>query len=158
MIVVAVIAILAAIAIPAWNDSSAKSKARSEVNSFLAEIAAKEEQYHQDNGVYLDTSASACPSTTTAAGSGNVTTCFNSGTWASLRINPPEQYAYCSYYVKTGSAATNPAPPIGTLNTSPATTWYYVLATCDMDNNTSVNSQYLTSNLDTTIQKANEGH
>jgi prepilin-type N-terminal cleavage/methylation domain-containing protein len=157
MVVVAIIAILAAIALPSWGHESRQSKARSEVNAFFAEIAAKEEQYHQDNGVYLDTTAATCPSTTTATGSGTTTSCFLTTPWSNLRIAPPEQYAYCKYYVKTGAAGANPTPPIGTLNTAPATTWYYVYAVCDMDGSSSVNSQYLTSNLDSKIQKANEG-
>ncbi len=157
MIVVAILAILAAIAIPSWMHESKKSKARSEVNAFIAEIRAKEEQYHQDNGVYLDTSSSPCPSTTTGTGSGTSTSCFLSTPWSNLRIAPPEQYAWCTYYVRTGLAGVNPSPPIGTLNTNPATTWYWVLATCDMDNSPSVNAQYLSSNLDSTIQRLNEG-
>ncbi len=156
MIVVVVLGILAAIALPAWTKDSMKSKARSETNAFLSEIAAKEEQYHQDNGVYLDTSASTCPSATSSSGSAS-TSCFLSTPWSSLRIAPPEQYSYCTYYVKTGAAGVNPSPPIGTLNATPATTWFWILATCDMDGSSSVNSQYLTSNLDNTIQKANEG-
>ncbi len=156
MIVVAIIAILAAIAIPSWGDESRKSRARSEVNAFFAEIAAKEEQYHQDNGVYLDTTASVCPSATSSTGSAS-TSCFLNSTWSPLRIAIPEQYAYCTYQVKAGSAGTAPGNPIGTLNSNPATTWYYILATCDMDNSSSVNSQYITSNLDNSIQKANEG-
>ena len=156
MIVVAIIAILAAIAIPSWGHENRQSRARSEVNAFFAEIAAKEEQYHQDNGVYLDTTASVCPSATSSTGSA-ATACFLNSTWAPLRIAIPEQYGYCTYQVKAGAATVNPSPPIGTLNTNPATTWYYILATCDMDNSSSVNSQYLTSNLDTKIQKVNEG-
>lgn len=153
MIVVAIVAILAAIAIPAWTHESRQSKARSEVNAFFAEIAAKEEQYHQDNGVYL--ALAACPASSDPTGSGS-TSCMTSGTWLNARIAPPEQYVYCSYSVTIGNAGVNPSPPFGTLNTAPATTWYYVLATCDMDTTVAANSQYLTSNLDSTIQKQNE--
>lgn len=154
--VVAVVAILAWIVVPMWTKESGTSKARSEVSATFAEIQAKEEQYHADNGVYL-AEPTACPATTSPTGA-NSTACFIGGTWAALRIAPPESTAFCSYTVVTGNAGVNPAPPIGALNANPSSSWYYVLATCDMDNNATTNSQYLSSNLDTTIQHVNEGY
>jgi prepilin-type N-terminal cleavage/methylation domain-containing protein len=159
MMVVAVVAILAWIVVPTWTKESGKSKARSEVSSVFAEFQAKEEQYHADNGVYL--AVPACPATPNAAGT-DITNlgvnCIATASWIALRFAPPETKMMCSYQVVIGAAGVDPAAPIGTLNSNPASTWYYVLATCDMDNNGATNSQYMSSNLDSTIQSVNEGY
>jgi prepilin-type N-terminal cleavage/methylation domain-containing protein len=163
LMVVAVVAILAWIVIPTWTKESGKSKARSEVSSVFAEFQAKEEQYHADNGVYL--AIPPCPATPSAAGTditGTGVNCIGTASWLALRFAPPEKTMMCSYQVVIGIAGQDPAgsvpPPIGTLNSNPASTWYFVLATCDMDNNSATNSQYMSSNLDSTIQSVNEGY
>lgn len=156
--VVTIVAILAWMVVPMWTKESGKSKARSEVAAVFAEIQAKEEQYHADNGVYLDESTTPCPSTASATGS-NATSCFLAGTWAALRIAAPESTAFCSYTVTVGLSGVAPPTPAGfTLNANPSSSWYFVLAQCDMDNDSTTNSFYLSSNLDTKIQSTNEGY
>ena len=59
MITVAIIAILAAIAVPVFTKQSRKSKASSEANAVFAELSVREEQYKLENGAYL--TAAACP-------------------------------------------------------------------------------------------------
>ncbi len=157
--VVAVVAILAWIVVPTWTKESGKSKARSEVAAVFAEFQAKEEQYHADNGIYL--AVPTCPAAPSAAGTDITATgvnCIATASWLALRFAPPEKTMMCSYQVVIGASGVNPAPPIGTLNANPASSWYYVLATCDMDNNATTNSQYISSSLDTTIQSVNEGY
>jgi type IV pilus assembly protein PilE len=157
MMVVAVVAILAAIVIPTWSKESGKSKARSEVSAVFAEFQSKEEQYHAENGVYLVSGM--CPATPNPSGQ-DVTAagCTTSAAWLALRIASPEQKLLCTYEVQIGAAGTNPTPPIGTLNTNPASSWYWIHAKCDMDHDTTKDSEYLSSNLDSTIQSVNEGY
>jgi len=68
MIVVAIIAILAAIALPAYSDYVIRGKLVAGTNA-LAALRAQMEQYYQDNRTYLSVSssiASPCASSTTA--------------------------------------------------------------------------------------------
>src|SRR6266704_725933 len=65
-VVVVLIGILAAVAIPSWTRESRKTRGDSEINAMFAEIAAKEEQYKLDAGVYL--AAVTCPTTPSSAG------------------------------------------------------------------------------------------
>ncbi len=154
MVVVVVLGILAAIALPAWSGDSRKAKARSEVNAVMAELAAKEAQYKQDNASFL--AAAACPASPATAGQ-SATSCTASGTaWNKLRIALPETTLYCSYQIVTGTSSQTPSPPSPFTMPAQATGWYYILATCDMDGKTG-NSTYFTSSWDTKIQASNEG-
>ncbi len=154
MVVVVIIGVLAAIAIPAWGHESRKSKARSEVNAVMAELAAKEAQYKEDNASFL--AAAACPASPATSGQ-DATSCTASGTtWNKLRVALPTSTLYCSYQIVTGTSSQTPAPPSPFAMPSQATGWYYILATCDMDGKTG-NSTYFTSSWDTKIQASNEG-
>jgi hypothetical protein len=42
-------------------------------------------------------------------------------------------------------------------STAPVTSWWYIVAQCDMDNDTSVNSCYFTASYDVKTQAMNEG-
>lgn len=155
MVVVVILGVLAKLAIPAWTDQSNKSKARSEVNAVLAELAAKELQYHQDNNAYL--TATACPAAPAQAGQ-DASSCLASGTaWTKLRVALPEKTLYCSYAITTGTSSQTPSPPSPFTMPAQATSWYYIVATCDMDGK-STNSSYFTSSYDAKIQASNEGH
>jgi prepilin-type N-terminal cleavage/methylation domain-containing protein len=155
MIVVAVIAILAAVVIPSFMTDSAKSKARSETSAVFAEFSSKEEQYHSDYGTYR-ASSTTCPSTPSGTAQ-SIATCLTNADWLALRIASPSNTLACTYAVTTGAAGVNPNPPSPfVLATSPASTWYYIFATCNFKNS-ATNSTYLTSNLDSKIQASNEG-
>jgi prepilin-type N-terminal cleavage/methylation domain-containing protein len=156
MITVAIIAILAAVAVPAFMKETRKSKASSEVGAVFAELSVREEQYKLENGVYLD--AAACPA---MAGLGptsrDATGCIASGlAWNTLRVRLPETNLYCSYEITTGTG-TGTNNPGGFTFTSPALPWFYILATCEMDGNTSVHSTYFTSSVDSKVQQLNDG-
>ena len=56
MITVVVIALLAMVAVPAYNDSIRKGR-RADAKSMLSTIAARQEQYFMDNKTYADTTA-----------------------------------------------------------------------------------------------------
>jgi prepilin-type N-terminal cleavage/methylation domain-containing protein len=160
MIVVAVVAILAAIAVPAFTGESRKAKGDSEVPAFLAELGIREGQYLLENGVYLATGASessAFPATPTPAPQ---TLSALPASWTTLKVRPPEQTARCTYVVIAGTATTGAAGPIasGTFGyVAPAKNWFYILAHCDLDGNPAVDSYYFISSDSATIQKTNPG-
>ena len=154
MITVAIIALLAGIAVPAFFGESRKSRARSEVTWVFAELGIREDQYRLENGAYLN--AAPCPAAPSAVAQ-DATPCVATGQpWASLRVRLQETQLYCSYEVVagTGTGTNNPG---GFTFTSPAGAWYYIIATCNMDNNTAVNSTYFVSNIDSNLQRQNEG-
>jgi type IV pilus assembly protein PilA len=159
MVVVTLVAILAAIALPSFASESRKAKGDSEVNAFFAELAVREEQYAIENGRYLSTSAgesTTFPATPSAKGQALGTL---PATWQSLKVQAPESSARCGYVVIAGTKSTAP----GTIASatfgfaSPAKNWFYVLARCDLDGNSAVDSYYFASNDDAKIQKSNYG-
>jgi len=156
LITVAVIGILAAVALPGFFKESRKSQASTEVAGMFAELATREEQYKIDNATYL--AVPACPATPSATLQ-SIASCLASAEWTALRVIAPQSQMRCSYDVVIGDAGVDPTPPAGfTLPTSPAIGWYYVHATCDMDGVNTLLSEYLQSNLDTTIQELNPGY
>jgi prepilin-type N-terminal cleavage/methylation domain-containing protein len=154
MITVAIIALLAGIAVPIFSGESRKSRAKSEVATIFGELAIREEQYVLENGAYL--SAPACPATPLASGH-PVAPCLAVGQpWEAMKVRIQETTVMCSYQIVGGiGAGTN--NPGGFTFTSPVTSWYYILATCDMDNDNTTDSTYFMSNLQAAIQVQNEG-
>jgi len=157
MIVVGVIAVLAAIVLPAWTKESQKAKADTEVNAMMTEIMFKAEMYKSENkGSYL--SAAQCPSAVTPAGSDWNTSCASATGWTTLKVSAPDKTMYCTYQVVAGAKGTTPTPPSGFTMTTPTQAWYYVVATCDMDNRSSTTSAtFFGSSVDTKLQKQNYG-
>ena len=156
LITLAVIGILAAVAIPGFFKESRKTRAATEVTGMFAALSTAEEQYKIDNAAYL--AVPACPGTPSAALQ-SIASCVASAEWTAMRVLPPQGQLRCSYDVVVGAAGVDPTPPAGfTLPASPATGWYYVHATCDMDGDNTVLSEYLQSNLDTTIQELKPGY
>jgi len=157
MIAVAIIAILATVVLPHWLRDSRKAKARSEVNAMFSELSTKEEQYALDNGAYLSTTA--CPSSPATAGQ-DATPCTANptGIWYPLRVILPETNLYCSYEVVTGDSTTTPAPPAPfAMTSSVPQSWYYIVATCDMDGSSTTNSRYFRSSYNAEIVPDQEG-
>jgi prepilin-type N-terminal cleavage/methylation domain-containing protein len=159
MVVVTLISVLAAIALPSFTSEARKSKGDSEVAAFFGELAVREEQYGVENGKYLSTSAGESvtfPVTPTAAAQtlGTLPT-----TWQTLKMRTPESSARCGYVVVAGTK-TDSAGTIASTSfsyTPPAKNWFYVLAHCDLDGNTAVDSYYFISNDDAVIKKLNYG-
>lgn len=158
MVVVTLIGILAAVALPSFAGQSRKAKGDSEVGAFFAELAVREEQYAIENGRYLSTGSEATtfPATPSAAGQplGSLPT-----TWQTLKIRPPESTARCGYVVVAGTKAETPGSIASTAfgYTAPAKNWFYVLAHCNLDGNATVDSYYFASSDDARIQKTNYG-
>ncbi|HEY0193409.1 MAG TPA: prepilin-type N-terminal cleavage/methylation domain-containing protein [Kofleriaceae bacterium] len=159
MITVAIIAVLAAIALPSFTSQTRKAKGDSEVASFFAELRTREEQYAVENGKFLSTGTSETntfPVTPSAAGQALGTL---PATWQSLKIRTPEDRARCGYVVIAGTK-TDAAGAVASTSfgyTAPAKNWFYVLARCDLDNDSTVDSYYFISNDAATIQKINYG-
>jgi prepilin-type N-terminal cleavage/methylation domain-containing protein len=159
MVTVVLVGVLAAIALPSFAGETRKAKGDSEVNAFFAELAVREEQYALENGRYLSTGASetaTLPATVSP-------TLQNLGTlptaWQTLKIRAPESSVRCGYVViagtKTDTAGSIAATTFG--YTAPTKNWFYVLAHCDLDGNTAVDSYYFASSDDAKILKSNYG-
>lgn len=157
MVVVAVIAILAGIAVPAFFREARKTKAGTEVAAFFAEIAVKQEQYKSDHSVYL--AMDACPSTVPSGDGVQSSTCTSTTPWTSLNIAAPESKQRCQYTAIAGAPGESASGlPAGVTFTAPTqVSWYVVWAICDGDGNSAVNAIYYASSVDTTIHKLNEG-
>lgn len=156
MVVVAIIAILALIVVPTFVREGRKTKGGTEVTAMFAELRTKEDAYKSENSVYF--AAAQCPSSVSTSKYDFVSVCKTTGSaWETLRVQPTESKLLCAYKIDIGAAGVNPVPPTGcTLPTNPAEGWFMITATCELDGQTG-NSQYVTSSLDSSICKLNEG-
>lgn len=155
MITVAIIALLAGIAVPAFFGESRKSRAKSEVGAVFGELSVREEQWQLENGSYL--SAAACPAAPATQGQ-DPTPCIAAGQpWANMRVRIQEALVYCSYGITSGTG-TGTTNPNGFTFTSPAGSWFYIIATCNMDGDSTLDSTYFVSSESSQIQSLNDGH
>jgi type II secretory pathway pseudopilin PulG len=152
MVTVAIIAVLAAIAVPVFTREARKSKGSTEVGEVFAEFAVRQDQYRTENGSYL--ASAACPAAPAVKGQ-DVSTCLASGgAWDKLRVRI-NQKLYCSYEVVVGDT-TGTNNPLGFTFTSPDGPWFYIVATCDLDGRSGTNSRYFLASNSTTRQVQNE--
>lgn len=156
MVTVAIIAILAIVAVPAFFREGRKVKADSEVNAMFAEITAKMEQWKVEKGAY--TNLAPCPATVPSGTAIESSTCRDSTEWLALRINPPESKMRCSYEVVAGTKDDDATNPLGFVWASPEVSWYYVTATCDLDGSAGTNAMFFVSSTDSKIKKQNEAN
>jgi prepilin-type N-terminal cleavage/methylation domain-containing protein len=159
LVVVALVGILAAVALPSFAGESRKAKGDTEVAAFFGELKVRQEQYAVENGRYLSTSSgesATFPATPSASAQPLGTL---PATWQTLKVRTPESSARCGYVVvagtRTDSAGTMATTTFG--YTPPAKNWFYVLARCDLDNDAAVDSYYFISNDSSKIQKTNHG-
>lgn len=161
MVVCAIIAILAAIALPSFASQSRKAKGDSEANAFMAELRVRQEQYQLEKGSYLSTGA-------------NETDMFPAGlptdeyrplgtlpaSWTALKFGAPATRALCTYVVQTGTPDSGTVGPIGAsfgMVASSAKNWFYILARCNLDGASSAYSWYFISNTNQKLQRLNHG-
>lgn len=165
MIVVVVIAILAAIAVPLFLREGRKVKGQSEANAMTGEIATKLDQYKSETTKYTNATTlqnsvpATCPSAP-SAGVDATATCLMSGSaWSDLRVQPLQAKLRCSYKIQVGDAGGALAESIaGVLFTPPTTTgWYLITAQCDEDGQGPPNAIYYRSSVDVTLQSVNDG-
>ncbi len=162
MIVVVIIGVLAAVAIPAFTKNVKKSKA-SEVAAIIGEMKAKEELYKSEFGAYLSTGASEAAKFPALGASEPALKAIEPrpAEWVTLGFNPGRRL-YCAYVVIAGDANAVPptawgqalVPNTGTERQQP---WFYVTAECDWNRNVAANSLYGMSGTQTLMVTQNEG-
>jgi len=157
-IVVVIIAVLAAIAIPVFTSEARSSKSDAETTAMITALSLAEESYKLENGSYLSTGASETDTWPTAPGPAPQALAPHPATWDALKLVSPSDTARCAYVVVAG----NPGDPAGAIATAdfgytaPATApWFYVLARCDQDNDSAKDGYFFKSNADTTIKSIN---
>jgi type II secretory pathway pseudopilin PulG len=162
IIVVAVLAILAAVAIPAFFGASNKQKAQAEIQIMFAELREKAERFKSDNtdasvnpiGAYLP--AAACPPAPSHPAQ-DATACVAAGMpWQKMAVNLVRKNLHCSYAITTGLKGVPPAPPAPFTMPTPAVSWYFIVATCDFSPNAGF-STYFVNSVDGNVQSINEG-
>jgi len=161
MVVVAIVGILATLAVFTYTKQQQKVRA-SEVNAVFAEIQMRQEQFHLENGRYLDiggdgeAAADYIPDMTTEGPSNsrrpiNLATGGADNEWEPLRLNFDKSQLYCAYTVianetdaPQGTAAqarlsgsrcdilTGIGPDAAVLPLPP-TNWYCLIAICDLN-------------------------
>lgn len=163
LVTIAVIAILVAVVVPAFTSESRKVKGSSEVPPIFNDIRTRMEQYMQENGQY-PASLGESPTWPTTPGPTTQSVFPMPAAWLALKITLTSSTdVYCGYTWVTGLAgdSTNigaQAQLLGFPATAPAVDWYYILAHCDLDGNSAKDSWYLTSSIDPTIKKLDEGY
>jgi len=160
MVVVALIGVLAAIALPSFFATGRRAKAESEVAPYFQDLRTRMDQYYQENGAYPTSlgESTTCPATPLETKQ-NIYSCPDWPTFQALKVKVSGDHdVYCAYTWVTGLAndASNIGPR-GTLFgfTAPATDWYYLVAHCNLDGNSAVDGYFFTSSLDPAIQKRN---
>jgi prepilin-type N-terminal cleavage/methylation domain-containing protein len=160
-IVVSILGVLAAIVIPNWADSARNRKYDPEISAMFTEISTREEQYksEQGNGAYL--MAAQCPASPSPNGIDFNASCVTGATaWVTMRVVATDPTIRCTYQVTTGLPASVPAPPApcpGPGVNPIAGSWYYDIATCDMDGNGGTNATFCMTSWNTATQKLNYG-
>ena len=159
MVVVALIGVLAAIALPSFAGTSRKAKGDAEVAAFFAELAVREQQYAIEHGAYLSTASdetTTFPATPSASAQALGAL---PATWQTLKIRTPESSARCGYVViagvRDGAAGEIASTSFG--YAPPAKNWFYLLAHCNLDGNGAVDSYYFATSDDARVQKTNYG-
>ena len=162
MIVVALIAVLAAIAIPAFSGESKKARAESEVMPFLVEIGNKQEAYAQTHPGYQST-LQWLPVAPGLLDKNTRPFTVPTGTWTDLRIEPPNDKGRCIYFTRAGDASEGAGnlgdAELAACNISydpPPMNFYYALAMCDMDGD-GIHSCYMISSDNSTLSKVRPG-
>jgi prepilin-type N-terminal cleavage/methylation domain-containing protein len=169
MVTVAVIAILAAIALPSFFGEARKNKAFSEVQPMFNDLRVRLEEYLQEHGTYPPTldETTLHPSLALGTTRNPINPMPPAWTDIKVRISGPDQ-VYCGYTWVTGLADVGAGtPPVGygsigpeaTLFgfTRPVTDWYYLLAKCNMDGDAAKFSYYFSSSVTPEIKKLDEG-
>jgi type IV pilus assembly protein PilE len=158
MLVVAIIAVLAAIAVPMFSSQASSSKGESEAVGMTTALSIAEENYKLENATYLATGTGETDTWPATPSSTPVDLAPYPTTWTNLKINPPFSQARCGYVVVTGNPG-DPAGAIatGTFNWTPptGTAWYYVLGHCDLDNDPSVDGYFFFDSVGKSLKESN---
>ena len=163
MIAVAIIAVLAGLATVAFRSYISQSKA-AEVSGMFAEIKQAEEAYKGEYGMYVSTGANENDLYPALLGSGEpAAKPWNppqNSPWATLGVSPTSSKLYCGYVAIAGAAGTQPSGTLGQQAYSGqrlATPWFYVVAKCDLDGDSSTLSEFVSPHNRSDILEFNVG-
>ena len=161
LVVCALIAILAAVAIPTFFGENLRARGMAEVQPMFNDLRTRMVEYAGENGAYPASIGEGTLHPTTPVSTAQALLPLPA-TWNAIKIRITNtSNVYCGYTWVTGLAgdATNiGAEAVAFGFTAPDTNWYYLLARCDLDGDSALDSVYFTSSRDPTIQKRNEGH
>lgn len=173
MIVVAIVGILATLAVYMFTSERDKAKVSSEVSAMFSEFKVKQEQYLLENGTYLSTGADDREMWPPAPSGPSSQTALRDSDgelppeWAALRMNPDKSAVHCAYVAiagttdpSSGVAAPSPGPTASSDfdYEAPSGDWYYLLAECDMDGDSSTNARYFARHDREGIVQQNDGN
>jgi prepilin-type N-terminal cleavage/methylation domain-containing protein len=161
MIVVALIAIIAAVAVYLSVRRINEAKT-AEVGGMFAELHNRERQYPvEHNGVFLSTGATEAdgwPAGTPGNQARDIAPI--PATWVDLNVKSTKASLYCNYVAIAGLAGDGSnigAKATEFLFATPAANWYYLLAQCNFDNDTSVDNYFFSSSVNSLINEQNHG-
>jgi type II secretory pathway pseudopilin PulG len=158
MLVVVIIAVLAAIAVPLFMSEEQTTKGESESLQMFTALGLAEESYMLENGTYLSTGANETDAWPIAPNRVPQPLQPYPATWTSLKVAPPIPSTRCTYVVIAGQPGDAAGPQaIGSFGFTPptATAWYYLLAHCDGDNDPTVDGYFFQSSVDKTFREVN---
>ena len=161
MIVVAIVGILAAAAVSFFGSTQKRVEAKTEVTAIFAELKLRQEQYRLESGSYAGGSETAWypASAPTNDGSGILlpTPPTSGSIYEALRFSPDTRSVRCGYSVVTGTVGAIAGDATKFNYTAPPTDWYYLLAKCDMNQNSSDFSYYFQHSDDSKLYWLDQG-
>jgi prepilin-type N-terminal cleavage/methylation domain-containing protein len=165
MIVVAIIGILASIAVFMFKRQQNKAKA-TEVATMFAEFKLREQQYAVNNNGYLSTGADESALYPTDSPTDQEVAIDmadpSAAGWVALKMAPDKTSLYCGYVAIAGGA--NDDTNVGSIAAAapfslgqaggpavPAVNWYYLLAQCNFDSDSTYSTYFTLSGTEGTI-------
>ena len=161
LVVCALIAILVAVAIPTFFGENLRARGMSEVQPMFNDLRTRMVEYAGENSAFPASIGEGTLHPATPVSTAQPLLPLPA-TWTAIKVRITNNSSvYCGYTWVTGLASNSAnigveASAFGF--TAPDTNWYYLLAKCDLDGDSSIDSFYFTSSVDPTILKRNEGH
>jgi type II secretory pathway pseudopilin PulG len=157
--VVACVAILAGVAMPSFFQTSRKAKAQSEISTMFSDLRTRLDQYLLENGSYppSETESSTWPAAPSPTKQSLLPLPSD---WDKLKVRlSGDTDVYCGYaFITNSEGSVGSIAAAAPFNfTAPTTNWYYLFAHCDMDGDSTTDSYYVSSSVDTKIIALNEG-
>jgi len=164
VIVVAIIGILATIAVFMFTKTKDKATADAEVNAMFAEFKNRQEAYYIENNAYQQTGTDEADMFPLTLVGGDTAQPLGDlpDSWDELRMTPDRTHVHC-HYVSIAGAGGDTDAYIGPkavefgMTSVPDRDWYYLLAECDMDNDSTENSYYFYRSDEDKNQRLNTG-
>ncbi|MBK9070735.1 MAG: hypothetical protein IPL79_07005 [Myxococcales bacterium] len=120
LVVVVLIGILAAVAVPMFSGTSNKAKMNAETNAILTDIRTRQEQYAVEMGRYFTTADTMGVPQANLNGTKGPWQTAGVTSWAPLKVAPSITDVACTYMTRGGGRARfRPLPPPSRLTTFP---------------------------------------